>query len=592
MSRWSQALFATFLLTNAAHGQANLKPLPTPADAAALALADAKTQPPPLRPLLRYVWVESGDFEEAQALSLTINRISRASTLPRPAPLGKDKLLVLRVNLAHYAPRGADLDEWVKTWEEFQYDPAYSILITKDTLKFVQDAAGEELSVRRKVKKTKDEIVEVPPFKSERDGNTYTKKWVTKEWYEDEEVPVGKLKDFDVVRVPPRHAPAWRELSLIVNSEAPIVRSGYFINRALSTVKDDGLYKTVYGGLYHEFAGIPSKTKKGTDLDALLEQLGIGDAEKGVNFKKVFERLRSDQRVAVFRSEVTSAPRRVDLLPTLNGRLDKGQRIAAVTHDVKRNNVDIAVHPVMNLIDIKPDAHETIFSKANGLHGYALHNGDGVLQNEAPPDVAKDHTIPAPHHGRLQSAISCISCHEAEGSDGWKPLRNDVKKLLGGLGDVFGDGGRLFDPDTMDRLNGLYQGEPEKPLARGRDDFAAAALAATGPWKKSKTQTDVVKLAAQKEVGLYRRYAYDMVSPQKALAELGVDCPPNEAEKLLRTLLPPAQRDQTLGVIPEDPRLLALMSGIPINRIDWDLVYGFAASRSQKTLQTLREIKK
>jgi hypothetical protein len=225
---------------------------------------------------------------------------------------------------------------------------------------------------------------------------------------------------------------------------------------------------------------------------------------------------------------------------------------------------------------------------------FGLFNGDGVRQDEVPPDVAVDSTIPAPHTRRLQAAIGCIRCHGTDGSDGWKPLQNDVKTLLSGKLDLLGDltQRNRIASDVLDRLSGLYQGDFAKNLRRARDDVAEVTLKATGPWPDAKDQTDAAKVAAVKVADEYAAYNYDLVDAQSALRELGIDAGKSESLQLIGMLLPPDERAAFADVILEDPRIAALKAGLGINRSDWALVYGFAAERAQKNLAMVEKWKK
>lgn len=567
---------------------------PLSGDAQAAALADLRLLSDHDQPYIRYLWIESSEVEDMKAVVLAINMVSRASTILRPVPIGNPgSLLLLRIDLRHYAPRENDLKQWLTIWEDFQFSPAFNMLLTKGTLKFAvlqfPDWEGKGWVVRWKQVWEKTD-----PYKDSR-GKTLNQKQVWRRLQQVEEFKLVNLKDVELVRIPGPflNYQIHEELCDKTGSQAPVVNSRYWLSRVLSAVKDKGIYATIYGGRYYELIGIDKGAKKGTDEDVLLEKLGIGNVEKGITAKKVFDNLRSDQRVGLFRSGVTGKSRRVDFFRSLAGRLDSTTSFVSVTHDLRDQDVDIDTHPMANLLEFKDAARETIWEQPNGLHGYALFNGEGARQDEVPPDIARDHTIPSPHSARLQPAISCISCHEADGSDGWKPVINDVKRMLGsrnGL-DVFGDITKLNRPvaDTLDRLAGLYQGDPERALVRGRDDYAMAVLKATGPWKEGKVaQTDVVKQAATRQVKIWRDYFYNMVDAQSALQELGIKASDKKAaDVLLRFVLPPDRRATTnvpkvnQTIIPEDPRLGALRLGIPISRFDWDLCYGFAAERSQ-----------
>ncbi len=560
-----------------------------PNQAVSLALLDLKSIPDYDKPYIRYLWVADNDPNSAKMLSFAINTISRSPTIIRPLPLQKDKILLLRLDLRHYAPRDYDLKEWLSLWEDFQFDPRFSLLITKGALNtFIRGLKGTE----GKGWVYGWHIKNVPPF--EHKGETHTQKWVKESIFRG--LSDLDLDNVDMIRLP---SPGidYQSISALygyTNSQAPIIDSNYFLFRATSSIQDKGTYSIVYGGRYYQLAGIKKGAKKGTDEDVLLEDLGVGSVKNGITAKVIFEKLRSDQRAAIFRSGVTGSPRQMEFFRTLSSRLDIGSGLISITHDLKNQDIDIDTHPIANLLDFKDAAREVIWERQNGLHGYALFNGAGTLQDEAPPDVVKDHTIPSPFTARLQSSISCISCHETEGSDGWKRVTNDVKTLVGkNKADIFGDVSREKNSiqDTLDRLAGLYQGDPERALSRGRDDYALAVLKATGPWKESKSQTDIIKLTSTKLVHNWRAYWYDLISPRQALLELGIETEEKNATKVLNILLKPELRAGVpipyLGdvIIPEDPRLAALKAGLSINRSDWDLAYSFALERTSYNIK-------
>ena len=61
--------------------------------------------------------------------------------------------------------------------------------------------------------------------------------------------------------------------------------------------------------------------------------------------------------------------------------------------------------------------------------------------------------------------------------------------------------------------------------------------------------------------------------------------PKSKSVDYLKILLPPLPRDVT-GIIPEDPIIGALKSGLAVNRFQWELVYGDAAFRTQQSLRS------
>jgi hypothetical protein len=586
-----------------------IKPIaqPVPNDGIVLARVDLETVSIIDRYYTRYIWIPDGEKDSIRASSLTLNYISRATIPIRPMPVAGGRLL--RIDLRHYAPREKDLEEWITHWEEFQFDPHFSLLITKDIVDFVKIDKKDlpKHKVTRTVpgkiiKREETRIIDHPggDFHYPDDSGRILKnveagrykcylEFHIREKDMTEEVLVSK--NVDVIRLNGKHilSNAYLELQQNTGSLAPVVHHLYFMSRVLATIKDKGPYRTILGGLYYEFRGIKKAKdvkgkEKATDEDLFFEELGVGNIAQGITAKKVFDKLRSDQRAAVFRSNVTGKPRRVDMFHTLAGRETTGW--GSITHDLKDEDIDIGTHPIMNLIDFKDAAREAIFESQNGLHIFALFDANGGLQDEAPIAVVADRTIPAPHSPKLQAAISCIRCHGISGDDGWKPVNNDVKILLNKQLDVFRDTTRKNEliTDTVDRLVGLYGGNFSKNLTRARDDYAESILKVTGPWSSSLDQTDVVKISSQRIANSWAEYNYNTVDAHQALKELGVLVPKDKAADVINRLLIPDKDDIIDGIIPEDPRIGALKRGLSINRTDWSLVYSFAAARSQKTL--------
>lgn len=554
--------------------------LSQPTDAQALALADLKRVPVVDQPFQWYAWHQDGRIETAKMFSLTINYVSRANTIYRPVVIKDGNVLLSRCDLRRLAPRPEDLAEWLLLREEFQFDPSFSTIITKDAIEQVI-RSGTKFQQVIEIGKSKIHI-HCKPYKIGEEE--FDSRWVA------------------AIRFRGRHLDdkVMEELETLTGSAAPIVESRYFTFRALSTIKDSGLYELLFGGLYYELSGIKKAKavgkRKATDEDLLFEQVGIGDVDKGLTAEAIFERLRGDQRTAVFRSKVTAKPRRVDVLPSLSGRGNQGFLI--VTHDLRDRDVDTGTHPLMNLAQFKDAAREDIFTKANGLHGFALFDGDGKLQDEAPPDVVKDHTIPSPHTARLAGAISCIRCHGTDGSDGLKPLVNDVQRLLKGPGalDIFGDisKGNLNKtiPDTLDRLTGQYAGSPDKVLRRGREDYIEAILRATGPWDDDKeAQIKIGLNTAKRYEEMWVDWLYESVDARKALREWGYEVNAKDAPAVLREYLTPDKASEVGGITPEDVRLGALRMGLEITRMDYSLVQSTGAARIRQREARAKEKK-
>lgn len=599
-----------------------VKALPTPDDAVAWALADLLTLPPYDRQFTRYLWLPERQVEELKSVSLGLNLVSRAPAVYRPEPTAD--LALARVDLRWYAPEPRDLAEWLLLWEQFQFDPNFSLLITRDVIELL-NLPDEQLPRVRVARKRTRRLPAGTRWRSEvrtidHPGGYFKYPDDSGRFYPDleagryrpelrfkeevfvdtvqtvfEEVSFAEAKDVAVVRANSRSInPAnFLRLQQLTLSEAPVVHYRYFLTRALTAIKDQGPYAVVWGGLYYDLVGIKKakdvlgKDTKATDEDLFFENLGVGNIKAGLTADRLFEKLGSDQRSALRQSQVTGKPRRVDFFHVLSGK--ESNSWGSITHDIRRQDVDVGSHALLNLLTFQDFAREAIFSKANDLVITALFNGKGALQEVVPPDVATDRTVPAPYTGELQPVIGCLRCHAASGEDFWKPCGNDVRHLLGrkthtGLDVVadFSDPRRLFDQDArVARIAGLYAGSFEKNMRRAREDWAEAVLKAVGPWPKGGDQTEVGKLASRRVCDDFEAYNYRTVDARQALRELGLEVGKEHAVAFFKALLPPDPRSRVNSVFLEDGRIAALRDGGAIVRADWAFVYDFAAERAR-----------
>lgn len=591
--------------------------LQIPNNAIIQALADQvqASIPPGERCYTRYIWIPDAAIDSRRVTSLGLNYISRGEEIILPTVVADGHLL--RVNLKMYCSTDADLHDWLHIWEEFAFDPAFAYLITKDNLDFEQKLL-ETFPVQ--------EVVVSPAVVSpDREENRVITHSGGRYVYPDdsgrvhESLPAGSYtvdlkfkgrttppvtkkigginpngKTVDVLRFNAQHInqEAFLRLQSLTVSAAPVVEYRYFLTRALSTIQDKGVFKQVFGGLYYQLRGIKKakdvlgKDTKATDLDLFFDQLGIGNIKAGLTQEKLFDQLRSDQRLVVFRSDITGKPREVSSFHTPADR--EGGAWGAITGDIKDADIDIGDRSFANLLTPRRAAREAIFPTRTGFSIFGLFNGDGALQDEVPPDVAIDSTIPGPYTRRLQAAIGCIRCHGTDGSDGWKPLQNDAKTLLAGRLDNFGDlsqGRYSLSPQTINRLRGQFGGDFTKNLRRARDDVAEVTLRATGPWKESQaTQSDVVRVAAKYLTDTYADYNYTMIDARRALIECGLDVEKTKAVEIFAKLV---QVDTKIpaAIYLEDPRIGALKAGLSILRSDWALVYSIVMDRIQTNLK-------
>lgn len=561
-------------------------PWSRPADAIHIARIDAEVirqRNPEATPFLRWIWIRRANPDEFKAVSDGINKISRATTTIRPVPGGG---ILLRIDLRWYAPivngSANDLNEWLELWEQLAFDPYFSRIITGDTIKILTDRERDSIRIPKASR-----------------WHWQGGKWVEvarhiQQW------SLKDLRDIVAERTTPNHliGSGIDELQAMTGSVCPVVDSGYFLTRALSTIKDrdkingkdvDNLYSLVWGGLYYEFAGIRKSQVKGrTDLDQVLLDIGVGSDKE--NFRQLFDRLRSDSAVAMYRSEVTAKKRRVLYFAQLGARLSESSPVFFITEDIRRQDVDFLKDTFRNLLGFKPAAFRAIWTGRNGQQRYALLGADGQLLEKAADNVASDHDIPSPQTTELQSAISCIRCHYR--NDGWHPLRNDARTMQQ-YARVFGDRSNLDQtiPDTLDRIKGLYDGDPARTLERARDDYARAVLTATVNWATDPSGRDAternkqaVKLASIKIAEVWARERFDVVDAARALREMGV-IPKGDGLEQIRALLLPVQvvgPPAIIGIIEDDPTFIALRSGVSVNYDDWQLAFSEAIDRVQR----------
>lgn len=598
--------------------------VPNPDDAVKLALLDLADVHPDLRCYTRYLFLPDGldDPRSMKTTSLALNYISRAPDIYRPKVVANG--LLLRLNLMAYAPREIDLIEWLKLWEEFQFSPTFSLLITPDTIKFAHLDIKELAAIQQFEEVPQPDRVET--IYIDHPGGDYTYPDDYKRVLKD--IPAGEYKVYLYFKVPPKRVAkevskddvfrfnsrgidplALAQLQELTHSQAPIVEHLYFKKRVLQTIKDENVskvYSTVFGGLYYEFEGVglakdnPDAVKaKASDLDLFFEQMGLGSIKGGLKVEGnggLFDKLRSDQRVAMFKSLVTAKPRDVSMFHTSFGK--EGVSWGAITGDIKDGKIDLGDLSYASLIDPRRDAREAIFPKPNGLLRFALFDGVGARQNEVPFNIANDYTIPKPHTQRLQAGDGCIRCHatgSGGGKDGWQDLTNDVKdKLLKGRIDIFNDLviKKRSQFDNVSRIQGLYTGNFSRNISRARDDLAYATLQATGPWKASQDQTDVCRLAAERLHEEKALYEWTPIDAKQALLEMGIRVTGSDAKRvaaeavgLFNQLVPPDPRgfDDELGILREDPRIAAIKERGAIDRGSWSLIQGFVIERAQQT---------
>jgi hypothetical protein len=326
----------------------------------------------------------------------------------------------------------------------------------------------------------------------------------------------------------------------------------WFCTKALSTLE---------GGCYYKFRGL--RTLDGKAVFTLNQYLQSRGADENA-----VQRLGSDERAAMIKSGVTGKPRRIDVFRGGGVRPSVGTGLVSITHDVSDAQTKIANDPIANLLDLTSAASEAILEVSNGFHEFTLWNNSGELQDEVPPDIANDSTIPEPYTQRLQPAVGCIRCHGPQ--EGWKPFENDVQRIASGDLSIWGDlsrGSKAFDATIVNRLLGLYGGDLADPLRLGRNSYTHVTFMATGGLS--------VPQAAEATAQVWVRHEYTLVDAAAVLSTLGVETPPGiDAAKMLRATVPAV-------VGREDPLIDALHKGLGIQRRQFERIWPEILRRAQ-----------
>ena len=472
----------------------------TPAHAVTLAAQDLATLPEERRPFTRYAWIVEPSDKQRTALMLAVNQgLSHAAT-----PVTFTATANGRQGVWFVAPMLARLD--------------LSII------------GGSKLAL---LGQQWENLVFVEPYFHEldRDPNPNYKP-APEEGKPDTRTAAEKLEF--LLPAPASYLPVAETGALIkgCRSNVPIVRADWLVEKALSTIN---------GNRYYQFRGIDKETK----LNDYLKEHGVNVDNLTANRKII--------RTVVAKRQPTKSPGAIVLAPTTDVSPTGG--LVSVTFDmVAENRGDPEFDPERNLFGApKFDAAETIVTQENGQHEYALWNGKGELQNEAPQNAAADATF-LPHDlPRLFPAMSCINCHGQK--NGWLPIDDRIRTLLSNGVDVLADFSRK-EPDapaTFDKLAGLYLRPYDTGLDVARNVYADSVFLATGG-------QDVATASAWTS-DVYREYASVDVTAEQAAIELGLGG--------LEGLPKPEFN--------EDVKRLNLRARLPINRRDWEQVYAETA---------------
>jgi len=543
----------------------------TPVEAIRAAAADLENLPPEVREHQRYLWLPQPSDEKRRAILFDANTVFAHS----PVSVGEGRGVwifaageLIRFDLAVLAGQRADYDRLVAVWEDLaRRDPYFHILETSGQLP-TKGAIEAQASITKPAiveaqVQAPPETAQIPAAGPPRPGQVRPDSNLGAAMRRaGATVPTATAQPAEPAPLPepppqpapdpaPKHqeaiealylpADAWSALRNGTHSAAPIVRGDWLHELGTSSADD---------GVYPKFRGMQDLAGKKLKLQDYLLSRGID--------LRLTQRLRADERAAIIRSGITGKPRRMRFVQGSGVRTSAGTGLCSITDDPFDADVlNPDFDPIRNLLVFKSRGSEVILELPSGWHEFSLWDADGNLVAEAPPQLAADHTIPSPHTTRLQYPISCVRCHAQE--DGWRRFESDVPKLIARGGDIFDEFLRHTphhernEAEVLARLAGLYSGKLEEPLQLARNTYQDVVLRITG--------VGVIEASAA-VAKVYADYAWQMVTPEIAAAELGV--------KDFSAV--PKQE-------PEDSTLLLLHLGLAVNRKQWEFSYVEAATR-------------
>lgn len=353
------------------------------------------------------------------------------------------------------------------------------------------------------------------------------------------------------------------EIAAIANHiEAPLGEALVGSNVSSAMVfRSDWLIYQLIGAKYYESKGWVKSDGSLLSQAEVYSEFSIDeDAVKKVN---------GDQRVAIAVSGVTASVRRVDRIQGIVGRFNSGA--VWQTFDTKQDDGAIAKNPLYNLLSFVPDGGEAIIEQPNGLHAFVIYNAQRQLVRFADPELVTDYTVPAGNPCRLQPGISCIRCHGA--SKGLHPAPNHVRTLVESGTDILGQVDTPPDDlsKVVDRLAGLYLGDFDKWIRRGREDYEEAIRRCT---RHPELQAGIsAETSAEILASIYGKYAYKKVDAGSATFELGFS-PGADAKVSFDSVVPLQEL--------RNPTVASLRAGIEVRRSSWEQVYSAARTIALK----------
>jgi len=299
-------------------------------------------------------------------------------------------------------------------------------------------------------------------------------------------------------------------LRAMTGSAGAIMRVDDFISRALD------------GPAYYRFVGIPEK------LADYFKSHGLDD--KQVRSLYAAHAANIQQRGP----SPKSAPGRIARYPTPLGS-------GWITFDaIESPDKDPFRAPAFF---VKADAHETIFTRPNGFHEFALWSGSGSRLDAADIKVAIDYEKP----GELRTASSCLRCHYHDEHEGLRSFKHYAPRsavIRFSTAKAAQEYGAVFDRQEL----------LQREVARDREDLAEAVMIACGCSPNE---------AATAAVNVIDRYNDGRIDALTACRELGIPADP---------FLPVESLAAACGATTDEVALI-LLDGESVSRVQFQSCY-------------------
>ena len=574
----NRALTLIILLAGMTPAQ-GIERIAAPVDWVTLAVSDAAAHEDDAR-FLRWIALPSWQADAYAIASQVINEvISRNGVVVNPPVIGAEGVYLVRLDLRTVASKQQDLTELASAWEKLEpvYFPYKTATIDIDQT----EGSAESVLVQFRSPSTgklharRCELVS-------RSGGRITvrlgdREIETSEKFLVEQAPeipeVARQDNLQLTHL----GPLANTLPELTRSEVPIIRLDVLTRQAYTSRDESGL-----PGLYYEFTGID-----GLGLNELLAKLGANPQDGNTT------------KVGILRSDVTGQERVVEYTTGNKVRPSAGSGRVAITHDASKEQRGLSWLDDIDRFLREANAHEIIYQRPNGTHGYAIYQGQNQLDT-VPDSVAKNHRISSPGYAGLSAGAGCLHCHSAPvKTSGWIRAKQDMKELLEGSEEYrkFVEHGEalraIVDGSDLELLkvglnarNDLQQNLSARSLETFAEQFGADEL-----WHLAGDQESyerAVKLATFKSsetvsravVGMVNSYESDLIDAKAALRDIGYEPGENPKEDL-RAIFGRA-------VNLEDPVFTALKAGKGIDRGLWENKYPLAARRSANALMLKR----